>query len=512
MDKAGTQDTENSKLTSSFIRGSAALFAGRIIAIVLKFFIQVLIVRYLSKSDYGAFAYAINMVEIAMIISLFALDRTASRFIPIYDEQEDYNTFFGFIILSLVAIIGLGAAVTVFFMVGQGFLLGTLIEDPAALSLVVILIVLAPIQAIDAWFQSVFAAFGNVKEIFVRRYIVLPLLQLVAVVLVIVLQTNVYWLAVGYLVGGAIGTIMYGMMAYNLLRTKNFLPHFNWKTINFKPREIISFSAPMFFTGFVSIVRGQLAIVFLEFFRDTIAVAEYRAVQPAVNLNMIVYSSFVFMFLPLASRLFARRDDKGIDELYWRTTAWIAIATFPVFIVTFALSQPVVELLFGEQYASSAIIMSIMAFGSYFDSFMGFNKDTLRAYNKVNYLLFVDIVVMITALISFVVLIPQFGAVGGAISFSISIVLTNILYHIGLVRYTGTTWFQWGYLPIYIMIVAFAGGLAAVQAVFSPSIFIGLPVAAVLSLILLRFNASKLHIGEYFPEVMKVPLLKQLLR
>ena len=511
METAVAQKAESNSLASKFVRGSTAIFAGRVISLVLKFFIQVLIVRYLSKSDFGAFAYALNMVDIAQIVVLIALDNAAARFIPIYDEQKDYDSLFGFIILSLVSIIGLGAATTLFFIAGRGLLSGTLISDDVALSVVIILIALGPLEALDSWFQSLFAGFGTVRAIFFRRYILWPMLQMIAVVIVLLLRSDVYWLSIGYLVGGAMGTVLYGLMSYNLLRRKKVLQHFHWKTIKFRPGEIFGFSVPMFLTGLGFLVRSQLAIVLLAFFRGTVAVAEYRAVQPVVALNSVVYTSFALLYLPVASRLFARKDTSGINKLFWQGAAWIAITSFPVFLVTFSLASPLVKLLFGEQYASSAIIMTIAAFGTYFNSVMGFNKDTLRAYNKVKYLMFVDFTVVAAALISFFVFMPVFGAVGAAISYTLAIVFNNILYHIGLVKHAGIKVFEPEYLPIYTLIAVFAAGLSIVQWLFSPSLFITVPLAAVLSLIVLRVSAPRLQMDEYFPELSKVPVLKNLL-
>jgi hypothetical protein len=44
------------------IRGSSLLLIGRTLSMAVNFAVQVLIVRYLSKTDYGAFAYALSIV------------------------------------------------------------------------------------------------------------------------------------------------------------------------------------------------------------------------------------------------------------------------------------------------------------------------------------------------------------------------------------------------------------------------------------------------------------------
>ena len=156
--------------------------------------------------------------------------------------------------------------------------------------------------------------------------------------------------------------------------------------------------------------------------------------------------------------------------------------------------------------------MAIMAFGAYFNAATGFNKDTLRAYNKVKFLMFVDIFVFVAALISYLIFIPAFGAVGGALAFTIAIIINNILYHIGLIRYTGTVFFDFSYLRVYAMIIGGTGGLLLLQVVFSPPLFLTLPCAALISLIVLKANAGQLHVEEMFPELLKVPVLKYLIR
>lgn len=498
--------------TSTFIRGSAMLFVGRIIAIMLKFIIQILIVRYLPKQEYGAFAYALNMVDIAVILSLVALDKSASRFVPIFEEEKDYDSLFGFIVLSLVIILGLGAAIVLLFISSSGYLTGTLISDPLAASLLVIVIILAPLTALDNWFQGIFAAFTNVKAIFFRRYILLPVFQLLVVIFVFLTQSNVFWLAGGYVLGGIIGTAMYVFLLFSVLHQRGILREFNWQTIKLRPYQTLSFSLPMFFTGFVLIIRSQLAIIILEIFHGTIAIAEYRAVQPVVRLNSVVYSSFVLLYLPLAASLYARQDRQGINDIFWRSAAWIAVVNLPVFLVSFSLARPVVTTILGESYASSAIIMAIMSFGAYFNAVMGFNKDTLRAYNKVRYLLISDIIVMFVALGSYFVFIPQYGAVGAAIAYSTALVMNNVMYHIGLVRFTSTKIFETKYITLYLMIATVAISLGIAQLSFNFSIWIGLPIAAIISLIVLRLTANQLQVSDIFPELLKVPILKQFIR
>src|SRR5690606_26752430 len=103
-----------------------------------------------------------------------------------------------------------------------------------------------------------------------------------------------------------------------------------------------------------------LAILLLEYFRSTTAVAEYRAVLPIAGLNLVVFEAFGFLFMPLAARLYARRDGKAIDDLYWRTSMLISVLTFPVLAVSCALAGPITVFLFGADYAGAAPLLAIL--------------------------------------------------------------------------------------------------------------------------------------------------------
>jgi hypothetical protein len=61
------------------------------------------------------------------------------------------------------------------------------------------------------------------------------------------------------------------------------------------------------------------------------------------------------------------------------------------------------------------------------------------------------------------------------------------------------------------MIIAATAGLTIFQLIVEPPLYVSLPIAAVISLVLLRLNASKLQVGEMFPELLKIPGVKVLL-
>src|SRR5690242_12836039 len=95
-------------LVRSQVRGSTLLLAGRILQLGVNMAVQLMVVRYLSKAGYGAFAYALAIVMVGETIVLFGLDRAVSRLVPISIEKRDFATACGVLVLSMLTVVSLG--------------------------------------------------------------------------------------------------------------------------------------------------------------------------------------------------------------------------------------------------------------------------------------------------------------------------------------------------------------------------------------------------------------------
>jgi O-antigen/teichoic acid export membrane protein len=500
-------DTPALNQTRSHIRGSSLLLVGRIIAMGINFGVQVLTVRYLSKGDYGALAYALSVVSMAAIIALFGLDKAIVRFIPIYHERKDYQKMFGTVFMTIGAIIGIGIGLVTLAFGLRGFLTNSIVNDPLSVSLLLILIAMAPMDALDSVFQGLLAVFAKPRAIFFRRHILGPGLKLAVVLLVIAARSNVSFIAAGYLVGGLLGIIVYIMMLARVLREAGLVRYLNLREMKLPVREIFSFSVPLLSSDVVAVVRTTMVVVLLEYFRSTTSVAEFRAVVPVAGLNLLVLQSFKFLYTPLAARMFAREDREGINKLYWQTAVWIALISFPIFVLSFSLARPLTILLFGDRYADSGLLLALLAFGNYFNAALGFNTYTLRVYGRVGYIVLADVLTTLASLGLSVILIPRYGALGAAISASGTLVIYNLLNHAGLLLRTGIDLFQWRYLRVYISIAVSALALFFVQEVLAPHFIVSILLAGAVSIGLVRFNRRVLDIIGMFPELGKLPLV-----
>jgi O-antigen/teichoic acid export membrane protein len=464
-----------------------------------------MIVRYLSQGTYGAFAYALSIVILVQHLVNLGMGRAIARFVPIYHEEGDYDRMLGTIVLIPLTIVSLGLAIGLGLHGLQGFVGGSLVSDELAVSLLLIMIFLAPVQALDEMLIGLFASFASPKSIFFRKHVLAPVLKAVVVVALVLGGRDVFFLAGGYLAASTLGIVVYSWLLYRTMRVAGIVEHFSMRTMRMPWRDILSFSIPLMTTDLVFIVMNTTDAVMLEYFHDATAVASIRAVQPAAKMNLLVMASFATLFLPMAARLFARQDREGINRLYWQTAIWIACFTFPVFALTFSMAKPVTLLLYGERYAQSAVILAMLSFGYYFNASLGFNGITLKVFRKVKYVVTLNFIAAFVNLGLNLILIPRYGAIGAAIGTLSALIFHNLLKQAGLRLGTGISLFEWRYARVYVVILGGAGSLLLFQTVTEAPVWAGIAMAVITSLLVLRLNRRMLTIGETFPEVMKMP-------
>ena len=91
------------------VRGSGLIFAANLFAALVELVSQVVLVRVLSKGQFGAFAFAIALVLFVQNIAVFGMPLTVSRFVPIRREAGDAGGLLGVIATSVITVLALGA-------------------------------------------------------------------------------------------------------------------------------------------------------------------------------------------------------------------------------------------------------------------------------------------------------------------------------------------------------------------------------------------------------------------
>ena len=495
------------------VRGSMLLLLGRMLSLVFTVATQVVVIRALSKADYGVFAYALTLVASGRILLSLGQGRLLSRFMATYEEERDYPRMFGSMLLAVGTIVITSTLLLCALAVFAEPLLGVAFNDARAVDVLLILMFLAPMEALDQVFVSMFAVFSRPRAIFFRKYLLTPGLRLAVVLALAAFGGSVFSLAAGYVATGLFGLGVYIVLLVRMLRERGVLQHLRPRGVVLPFKAVFSFSVPTMTSELVVLATNIFSVVLLGLYHGAVGVAAFRAVISAARLNQVVYQTFVTLFLPMAARLFARSDRVGLRHAYWRSSVFLAVFTFPVFAMTGIFSSATTVTLFGERYASSGAVLMALAGGYYFSVALGFNVYVLQVFGRLRYLVLSNVCVAGANVGLAFVLIPRYGALGAAAANATTMIGQNIANQVVLartMRVEGQVRAE--YLRPYVVIASVATVLAVVNFVLRPGILVAIVIAAVASLVVLWLTRRSLRLLDTFPELSQVPLLRRLVR
>ena len=500
-------------LTHKQIRGSGLLLAGRGISSGLKFVAEIIVVRYLTTAQYGAWTYALAAVVLFRSLSAFGLNRAISRFLPLHLERGEVREFYG--VLTFVGgalLLGSALVITGFYAFPDriGGLAGVAASEP--LAILFVLIFLVPVDTIESLLTSVCAAFGASRTIFVRRSLLLPGMRIAVAIALVLTGADVLLLAYGYVLAGVVGIAYYAWSVARTMRARGLLKRQFLRGIRLPVRRVLGYTAPVMTADWCAVAMLSAGPLLLGYFADMSAVALYQVVVPVAALNMHVHQSFILLFEPSVARLTARADREGLSKLYWRSAVWVAVLTFPLFALTFTAAEPLTVALFGQRYAGAAPILSLLALAHFVDVMAGFNAATLRAAGEVRWLVGVNVVSATATVVIVSLLIPTMGGVGAGVGTAMGYVLYTILKQVALRVATGVPALELAHLGPYAAMGAVLLVLVLVRLQWSDNLWIVGTSVVLGSLVVYLSARVSLSVKETFPELLRIPILSTILR
>ncbi|MCW3066822.1 MAG: hypothetical protein JWN32_3994 [Solirubrobacterales bacterium] len=498
---------ESPRLGKHF-RGSNLVLAASAIGAVLELGSQVMAVRHLSTPAFGAFAFALAVALFLQGVAQFGMPLAVSRFAPMLREADDEGGVMGVVAIAIGVALGLGAILAVLVM-AFALLAPASILSPASAHALRILALMIPLEAVIAVATSVFAVFGRTRAIIVRGSLVTPGLKCAATALVLLAGGDVTALAAGYLASSAIGALLACWLVVGILRDTGLVARVRgprrWPT-----RDLLPFAAVALTTTLVWSVLEMSDAILLGFLRGPDDVAEMRAITPLMRGHTLISAAFIVFFTPLAATYLARADAGGMQELYVRTSAWLAALAFPLLLMTSAFAGVLVDTLYGARYAGSGTVLLILSIGYFVQTASGFNGQTLKIHGLLRFTMAVDACAMIVNLGVNVLLIPKYGATGAAIGTTSTLLAHNTLKQIGMRRFTGVHLADRGFLRLLGVGAALVGCVVLVDRLAAPTLPVALVITAVATAVLIRTAGGVLQIPEYFPASRRVPVLRWL--
>ena len=297
-------------------------------------------------------------------------------------------------------------------------------------------------------------------------------------------------------------------MLWQTLRADGLLANMTLRALRFPARELFGFALPLVIVDLLFVVMNTTNVWMLQ----ASARGRRRRLprRPAGReAQLMVMTSFALLFTPAGRAAVRARGPQGIHELYWRTAAWIAVFSFPVFALTFPSADALTVALFGHRYAARAP-SSRCSLRLLLQRRAGLQRPDAPGLRPRALRVVISVAVALANVAINLVLIPAYGAVGAAVGTCATLVLHNVLKQAGLRKGTGIGVFDREHLRVYGAIVVTTLLLLAVQVLLGPPAAVSVVLVAAASAALLFGTRSTLRVGETFPELRRVPVLRRM--
>lgn len=462
----------NNQIKYGAIISYIALFANIIIGLVYSPWV----IKSIGKPDYGLYTLALSLIN--LFVFDFGLGSAVSRFIAKYNAEnrkDKVNNFVGMIVkLYLFADIIILFALTVIFFFIPIIYTGLTYEELDKFT------VIFAISAIFSVFSFPFIPLNGIMSAF-EKFIPLKLCDLIHKFIIVALMS--FCLLWGYglfalVVVNAIAGILTVMLKIICVR-KYINININW---NFWDR--VELKSVMGFSVWVMVIAIcqrcvlNLCPTILGIMSNSSAIAVFGV---AVTIEGLIYSfanALNGMFLPKVSKMIANNDDNAIQTLMTKVGR-IQIFIVSLLIIGFiCVGQNFIAVWLGDDYQEVYICVLLLIAPSFIYLPQEVANTTVVAKNKVKYQAYIGILKGLTNIILAFPLVKFWGVYGMAlsvfISYSISIICNNLLYHrvlnINIKRFFADTFGKFSqallisFLCSYILtrIVPFEGWLGVV--------------------------------------------------
>jgi O-antigen/teichoic acid export membrane protein len=386
-----------------YFRNTGWMFGGRMILLIIAFFVSVYIARYLGPENYGLFSYVISFVGLFGFLSSLGLDNILNREIVRNPEKKDAligTSFYLKLIGSFLAIITI-------------FIVSISITDDF---FTLLLIWLFSINFIPASFNVLEIYFNS--QVLSKKVVIAQvsggIISAILKLLLIYFDKGIFWLTIIYILEAFI------IVSILLYYFKSFGNQFKkWKFDKSIAKNLLRDSWPLILSGVAVGIYMKIDQVMIKNMLGNEQAGLYAV---AVKLSEVWYfipaiiTASIFPAIVNAYKTSEESFNKRMGRLYfimfW-SSVFIAIST------TF-LAGPIIRVLFGEAYIGSIGVLQIYIWSG-IAVFLGvtINKFLLTK-NYTNIIFYNTILGSFINVILNLILIPKIGIIGASISTLVS--------------------------------------------------------------------------------------------
>ena len=397
-----------------YFKNTSWLFAEKIIRMVVGLFVGVWVARYLGPEKFGLLSFAQSFVGLFTIFATLGLDEIVVRELVKNESKKDSlvgTTFWLKLVGAIIVLLLLAFAVN-------------FTSNDYETNIFVFIIASATIfqsfNIVDYYFQSKVM----VKYVVYANFICLSFSSILKIVLIL---NNASLLAFAWAVLFDSIVLAFGLVYF-------FLKHSTFRIYNlifYKSTaiDLLKTSWPLIFSGAVLMIQARIDQVMIKEMINSVEVGFYSAA-----IKLIEAFGFIPVMLKISLYPSIINSKKNSAVIYKNRLLNFYRLNFLLFLAValpiFLFSEQIVFFLFGYQYQSVGILLSIMVIRLFFTNMGVARSAYILNENLMKFSLATMTLGTITNITLNYLWIPEYGSKGAIIATIISFFVTTFLVDI----------------------------------------------------------------------------------
>lgn len=388
------------------------LSTAEIISKILQFVLMVYAARFLDKSSFGKFSFALSLSFIAIIMADLGIHTLLIREVA---RNKNYaNKYF----INAFAAKLMLAFITYIFIV---IFINVVNYPKDTRHIVYIILIFAILSSFTDLYYSIFRAF---EKMFYDSLIkVLRMVILTSVGLYILFR---YHDALIFSFTFILTEVLMLILAY-FIASKKFIK-IRWLLDKRFIINIVKKSFPFGLAFIFGAIYFYIGTVMLSKMRGDIEVAVYSVAYNLVLAILFIPTVYTNAIYPVMSRYF-KTSKENLILIYKKSFKYLYIIGLPISIGSYVLADRIIAFFYGKEYISSIIVLKVISL-YIFIKFLNFLYGyVLSSINQQNKRMFSQGSTAIFNIVANLILIPKMGYVGAAIGSLITEVFLFVLYY-----------------------------------------------------------------------------------
>lgn len=448
--------SENVKRSvKGIVNGGILVSSAAIVGSAISFLGKVLITRTSSPEIFGIYSLFVSIVSLVYIVSSVGLPTGATRYIALYLGKELQDTAWSVMHRTTKLALGISlVAFAVFYatanMIGSAYFANV---DNFGLLLRIALISV-PFYTFLDMSVGVARGYGDAKPKVIFQDIMRNVLFVAALVAISFVGITTTAVMMAY----SASLVLTSIIMYIYMSARYSFKLISPAKADFSMKEVLVFSMPMAILPVMSMVLNSMDTIMIGFYMEPDQMGYYNASTSLSKFLKPIIMSVIFLFLPIATSIYAKNNHDDLKHVYQVITKWIYLLLFPCIAVLMVFPVQFVSFIFGAQYAGSANLLQILLLGNLSMIIWSMNTVMLTASGMTREIMVMAVISVLTNLVLNIILIPKLGTIGAAAATMLSTLSYDTMVAIVLYRRMRIQPFTWDYLRC--MLATCLAGLA----------------------------------------------------